>query len=122
MKILPKSIQKRIRNKIKSSYDFNIENEGVLGRPRGRGVNQCARIRRRRFWGVLIDSNPAQSQVQAMVQGKLRVRSRLWSTASRQQVGRTHIRPACIRTVADIYIYIYIYIYIERERERDDMI
>ena len=53
------------------------------------------------FGGFLIDSNPGQSQVQAMVQGKLRVRSRLWSNASRQQVGRTHIRPACSRTVAD---------------------
>ena len=32
-KILPKSIQKRIRNNTKFSYDFHIENEGVPGRP-----------------------------------------------------------------------------------------
>ena len=97
-KILPKSIQKRIRNNIKSSYDFDIENEGVQGRP---GGGPMRRIPRRGFWGGPYRYKSSSESGQAMVQGKLRVRSRLWSNASRQQVGRTHIRPACRRTVAD---------------------
>ena len=36
-KIIPKFIPKPIRNNIKSSYDSNIRNEGVQGRPGWRG-------------------------------------------------------------------------------------